>query len=185
MSWTSKLTMKLSFSSIYINFSTNATCLGLIWSGISTTGIGNCQAPPFLKDPWRDALKLLGKYKGLASVSVANGKTCLLWDDLWNGQVRKLKYQSCIPSQKTKQSVYIKPWCPWYTWSLQPSCFSWSLFENARSATTISNLERSELNDNWGDIWGSTHYSSSRAYKSLTGTSQVEPIFKSLWKTSC
>ena len=104
--------MKLSLSSIYINFSTNAACLGLIWSGISTTGIGNCQAPPFLKDPWRDALKLPGKYKGLASVSVANGKTCLLWDDLWNGQVRKLKYQSCIPSQKTKQSVYIKPMVP-------------------------------------------------------------------------
>lgn len=34
---------------------------------------------------WRDALKLLDKYKGLASVVVSNGETCLLWEDLWNG----------------------------------------------------------------------------------------------------
>lgn len=41
---------------------------------------------------WRDALKLLDKYKGMASVTIASGQSCLLWDDLWNGQVRKLQF---------------------------------------------------------------------------------------------
>lgn len=41
---------------------------------------------------WRDVLKLLEKYKGMASVLVSDGKTCLFWDDLWNGQVRRLQY---------------------------------------------------------------------------------------------
>lgn len=41
---------------------------------------------------WRDALKLLDKYKGMANVIVADGKTCFLWDDLWNGQVRKQQF---------------------------------------------------------------------------------------------
>jgi hypothetical protein len=41
---------------------------------------------------WRDALKLLDKFKGLAGVSVANERTCQLWDDQWNGKVRKLQH---------------------------------------------------------------------------------------------
>lgn len=34
---------------------------------------------------WRDILKLLDKFKGMASVSVADGSSCLLWDDCWHG----------------------------------------------------------------------------------------------------
>ena len=30
---------------------------------------------------WRDILKLLDKFKDIASVSVADGSTCLLWED--------------------------------------------------------------------------------------------------------
>jgi hypothetical protein len=51
---------------------------------------------------WRDALKLLDKYKGLASVSIANGQTCLLWDDLWNGQVSKIKFPELYSFAKNK-----------------------------------------------------------------------------------
>jgi hypothetical protein len=36
---------------------------------------------------WRDLLKLLDSYKGLAMVSVQNGTSCFFWLDLWNGQV--------------------------------------------------------------------------------------------------
>jgi hypothetical protein len=31
---------------------------------------------------WRDILKLLGKYKGMARVEVNNGKSCYFWNDL-------------------------------------------------------------------------------------------------------
>jgi hypothetical protein len=41
------------------------------------------------------------------------------------------------------------------------------------------------MNDTWTYIWGFSQYSSSKAYRSLTGHSQAEPIFKLLWKTSC
>lgn len=36
---------------------------------------------------WKDVIKLLDKYKGMAKVSIHDGKTCLLWDDVWNGIV--------------------------------------------------------------------------------------------------
>ena len=36
---------------------------------------------------WKDNLKLLDKFKGLASVNLSDGRTCLLWWDLWDNQV--------------------------------------------------------------------------------------------------
>ena len=35
---------------------------------------------------------MLDKFKGMASVTVLDGSTCLLWDDCWNGQPIKLEY---------------------------------------------------------------------------------------------
>jgi len=36
---------------------------------------------------WRDILKLLTQFKGIAVVSIQDGKSCFLWHDLWNGMV--------------------------------------------------------------------------------------------------
>jgi hypothetical protein len=49
----------------------------------------------------------------------------------------------------------------------------------------FSTTALNEMNDNWIYIWGSAQFSSSKAYKTLTGHSQAEPIFRWLWKTSC
>lgn len=49
----------------------------------------------------------------------------------------------------------------------------------------FSSLVPNDLNDTWTYIWGSSQFSSSKAYKTLTGHSQAEPIFRWLWKTSC
>ena len=41
---------------------------------------------------WRDVLKLLDKFKGMPSVSAADGASCLLWNDCWAWQPLKLKF---------------------------------------------------------------------------------------------
>ena len=41
---------------------------------------------------WHDILKLLDKFKGLASAVIGNGASCLHWDDCWNGQSLKLEF---------------------------------------------------------------------------------------------
>jgi len=33
---------------------------------------------------WRDIVKLLSSYKGMARVQIKNGATCFLWQDLWS-----------------------------------------------------------------------------------------------------
>jgi hypothetical protein len=36
---------------------------------------------------WKDILKLLGSFKGMAMVNLQDGATCLLWDNLWHNMV--------------------------------------------------------------------------------------------------
>jgi len=45
---------------------------------------------------WRDILKLLGKYKGMAQVNISNGTTCLLWNDLWEGELGKYPVRNSL-----------------------------------------------------------------------------------------
>lgn len=49
----------------------------------------------------------------------------------------------------------------------------------------LSTIMLDTSKDSWVYIWGSAQYSSSKAYRLLTGHTQVDPIFKRLWKTSC
>jgi hypothetical protein len=45
----------------------------------------------------------------------------------------------------------------------------------------LSEILLNDENDRWTYIWGNNQFSSAKAYKSLTGHSQVEPIYKWLW----
>lgn len=49
----------------------------------------------------------------------------------------------------------------------------------------IQNLQIDSDPDHWHYIWGSNVFSSSKAYKSLSGSTQAHPIFKWLWKSAC
>jgi hypothetical protein len=54
---------------------------------------------------WRDVLKLLHKFKGMASVTIFSGQSCLHWDDLWNGGVRKLLSPELHSFAKKNKSI--------------------------------------------------------------------------------
>ena len=41
---------------------------------------------------WRDTIKFLDSFKGIASPQIGNGSTILLWDDLWSGMVPQQAY---------------------------------------------------------------------------------------------
>jgi hypothetical protein len=135
---------------------------------------------------WRDALKTLDKYKGMGSIYVENGKTCLLWDDLWHGQVRKLQYpefhsfaknKSICLSKATESSGVVN------LFNLPLSVEAFNQLQELQSE--LHNLELTDMDHKWHYIWGSNRFSSAQAYKQLVGHSQVDPIFKRLWKTSC
>lgn len=49
----------------------------------------------------------MDKYKGLATVTVADGSTVLLWKDLWNGQIPSQAYPELLSFAKD-QDITLK-----------------------------------------------------------------------------
>jgi len=41
---------------------------------------------------WRDIVKLLNKFKGMARVEIGNGSSCFLWEDLWGNEILNQKF---------------------------------------------------------------------------------------------
>jgi hypothetical protein len=55
---------------------------------------------------WRDILKLIDKYKGMATVNIQDGRTCLFWEDLWKGIVPKLSFPELYSFSKKKKNNF-------------------------------------------------------------------------------
>lgn len=135
---------------------------------------------------WRDLLKLLDKFKGMASVTISDGISCLLWDDLWNGQVRKIQFPELYSFAKNKgislsnahATVLVQD-----LFNLPVSVEAYVQLQDLE--VEFSSIVLNNSNDKWSYIWGSSTFSSSKAYKLLTGHTQVDPIFKRIWGTSC
>lgn len=164
----------------------NLPWVKLIWERHYSNGRLPNSSTPKGSFWWRDTLKLIDKFKGLASVIISNGQTCLFWDDLWNGQVRKQQFPELHSFAKNKRISLSKA----VSTEELVNLFNLPLSVEAHSQFQFVQAELLELvfgeqNDSWTYIWGSNQFSSSKAYKTLLGHSNVEHIFKWTWKTSC
>jgi hypothetical protein len=135
---------------------------------------------------WRDILKLLDKFKGMASVAARDGSTCLLWNDCWSGQPLKLAYPELFSFAK-KPLISLSS----ALGSLRPSVL-FLLPMSVEASEQFHQLEflltsQQQLQgpDNWHYIWGNSEFSSKKAYKHLRGRTFAPHIFKWIWKFSC
>jgi hypothetical protein len=113
----------------------------------------------------------------MASVLIASGKSCLFWDDVWNNQVRKIQYPELHSFAKNKRvslSTVYETEALHDLFHLPLSVEAYHQLQELQ--TEISDLVIVADDDKWTFIWGSSHFSSSKAYKVLTGHSQVDPI---------
>lgn len=51
---------------------------------------------------WKDVLKSLVAFKGLASVTVLDGSSCLFWTDLWNNRLLESQFPELFSFAKYK-----------------------------------------------------------------------------------
>jgi hypothetical protein len=122
----------------------------------------------------------------MAKVTVSDGKSCLLWSDLWNDAIPELNFPELYSFAKKKQiSVQEAK----NTVDL-PNLFHLPLSEEAFAQLSqlqdlLDSIQISEDKDQWLYIWNSGHFSSSKAYKSLSGHCWVHPAFKWLWRSCC
>jgi hypothetical protein len=51
---------------------------------------------------WRDVLKLVSSFKGMAKVSVGDGSSCFLWTDLWKDEILETTMRQLFSYAKNK-----------------------------------------------------------------------------------
>lgn len=55
---------------------------------------------------WKDIIKLLDKFKGMARVQIRNGRSCFLWEDLWVTEILSKKFPELFSFAKNKHIVF-------------------------------------------------------------------------------
>jgi hypothetical protein len=158
--------------------------VNLVWEKYYSNG----KLPSHIKKGsfwWRNILKLLDQFKGMAPISVQSGPTCLFWDDLWFGQVPRLAFPELYSFTKkpnlTLAGAKSQNFIENFNLPLSEEAFDqFILLEGA-----VQNFQPSEAKDVWSYIWGRREYFSAKAYKHLTGSSGAHPIFSWVWKSSC
>ena len=103
---------------------------------------------------WKDILKLLDKFKGLASVTISDGRTCLLWWDLWEGQVCAQVNPELFSFAKMKNVTLQRVLSPiaidhLFHLPLSSEAYSQLLLLSERSDA----IQLSSSLDTWTDIW--------------------------------
>ena len=122
----------------------------------------------------------------MTSVSMTDGASCLLWNDCWMGQPLRLTFAElfsfakkpllslqCAASVTNTSSLF----------SLPLSTEAFAQFQQFE--IILQNLELSDGVDTWMYIWGSSIFTSTKAYCQLRGRSWSHPIYKWIWKSSC
>jgi hypothetical protein len=134
---------------------------------------------------WRGNLRLLDKFKGIASVLVHKGDTCSLWHDLWGGSTRRQSLPQLFSFARKRQITVARArdteeLAHLFTLPLSEEAFQQLLV----LVGDLNALLDITANDVWSYIWGSPIYSSVKAYKQLIGSKQVHPCYLWLWKAS-
>jgi hypothetical protein len=104
---------------------------------------------------WRDLLKLLNTYKGMASPNVRSGSSTFLWDDLWNGFVPKFSFpelysfarNKCMTLQKASRLPHLHS-----IFHIPLSDEAFSQFVQLQNL--LSSMPASDEHDQWTCIWG-------------------------------
>jgi hypothetical protein len=135
---------------------------------------------------WKQILKLLTQYKGLAEASAECGETILFWSDLWNGRILSLTYPH-LHSFAKNGNISVKDFVQEEERHL---LFNLPLSEKAFDQfcdleISLQAIELNENKDRWKYIWGNENFSSAKAYKQLIGSQNVHPAFHWLWRSSC
>jgi hypothetical protein len=135
---------------------------------------------------WRDIVKLLGKFKSMSSVIVAEGNSVLFWKDRWIGQPLDLTYPELFSFVKNG-NVTFKSVASNFEVS---GIFNLPLSTQAHQQLnllhqSLSNRQIRDGVDTWVYCWGNSIFSTSKTYKFLSSGALAHPVFRWIWKSRC
>lgn len=135
---------------------------------------------------WRDIVKLLDKFKSMSSVTVVDGSTVLFWKDCWNGAALASAYPELFSFAKNG-NIYFKA-ASSSTQFIQNFNIPLSVQAHHQFIDLqgiIQNREITVAIDQWKYSWGSTSFSTSKAYKVLKAGARAHPVFQWIWRSKC
>ncbi|KAL6627690.1 hypothetical protein ACP70R_031416 [Stipagrostis hirtigluma subsp. patula] len=117
---------------------------------------------------------------------IEDGKTVMLWEDLWNGIIPKVTYPELHSYAKkslgtVSEAKAMEDISDLFHLPLTQIAF----LQIGELQVQLNNIHLTDQNDNWQYIWGTKLFSSAKAHKVMIGHSPVHPAFKWLWKCSC
>ena len=119
-------------------------------------------------------------------MSLQDGSTCYFWMDLWDGQVHSQSYSELFSFAKNKRVTFNKefhtePLHLLFHLPLSVETYNqFLLLENK-----VDNFQLTADKDWWTYIWGTSQFSSQKAYRHLLGHADTHPVFRWLWKSCC
>jgi hypothetical protein len=134
---------------------------------------------------WRDNLRLLNLYKGLARVIVGAGNTCSLWLDQWEGQTPcrtmpelfSFARNQFLSINKAKSILDLNS-------ILHLPISQEAYLQLVQLAQMLENVIALNEPDIWTYVWGSPWFSAAKVYTPLIGHRTVHPAFCWLWKSA-
>jgi len=128
---------------------------------------------------WKDILKQLDSFKGLAMVHIYDGKSCLFWEDLWLNKVPRIHYPQLLSFAKNKAiSLHEAQNADDNEELLHLPLSPLAADQLIELAQNLITLPATDDTDVWSYIWGSLFFSTSKAYAHLTGHMPTHPIFR-------
>lgn len=135
---------------------------------------------------WRDIVKLLCKFKGMARVQIGNGSTCLLWEDLWGNEILNQQFLELSSFAKNKKISFAEGCAQAQLHSLFHLPLSQQAHAQMLSLQGVLNeINMSEETDRWSYIWNPNKFSVKKTYKHLSGHEVTPPAYNWLWASSC
>jgi hypothetical protein len=138
---------------------------------------------------WKLHLKLLDLYKSMARCNLRDGRSALFWTVLWHDSCLHQKFPHLVtyakrtdyPVSKALQHEYIQD-----LFHLPMSQAAYEEFIQLEEICThVQEISLQQGPDSWSYIWGSSKFSTKKAYSMMMGHNEIIPHFSWLWNSSC
>lgn len=125
-------------------------------------------------------------FKELAFVSVSDGHTYLLWDDMWLERIPSQSFPELYSFTKNKNiSIEKAKRLPYLHHLFHIPLSEEAFHQYIQLQDLLESLPTSAEFDVWSYIWNIPCFTAAKAYKVLTGHREIHPAFRWLWKSSC
>jgi hypothetical protein len=135
---------------------------------------------------WKAMLNLITIFKGISKADIKDGQTILLWQDLWNNNIKSMQMPELFSYSSSPACTVAQAASLHNLYDIFHTPFSEEAFQQYNLLIQeLQEISLSHDKDLWTYIWGSTSFSVQKAYQALLGSLPTHPALKLLWKIKC